>query len=480
MKKVIHVLAGGVAICSLIAGGNAVAAPAKNKAQNLKKELESTEAHESTRRHKSREGWDLGSGWKLNTTGGLSYVNPQNADYWVKLSGVMRLDETAFMGSYRDKASYSANQTGAVAGATPSSQKIASGALFRLIELYLEGGLGENWEYSLTLSYGGGQSTKASIGDTWLSYMGLLENNQIYVGRVPGNWFGLDNANSGSWNPFLERSMIAHTFYPGDGLGVMTDFWWENGGLTLAAFQPDQKDNRASSVNPGANTTAIYGARDRWAATARATVAPVHNAGDVWHFGVSGAWRETLSSYNGEANTTAIAYTGGPSARSRATVPGDGLLSTGGIQANNARLFNVEAARQIGSFMLEGEYTTAFVHRVNGNLGTLRFDGWNIQARYLLTGEHHAYDVRDGNFGTVVPNAHYGAFEVAARYDFINLNNKDVQGGSEHDVSVGLNWFVNKQLRLSTNYIRASIHPNSSQAKRNLDIVAARLQVRFK
>jgi phosphate-selective porin OprO/OprP len=475
MNKVSQVLTGGVAICGLIVGGNAVAAPAKNKAQNLKKELEGTEAHDSTRRHKSREGWDLGNGWKLNTTGGLSYVNPQNADYWVKLSGVMRLDQTLFMGSYRDKASYQPN--GAVAGATPKT--ISNGGLIRVIETYIDGGLGENWEYTFSLSYGGGQSTKVVISDTWLSYTGLLENNQVYVGRVPGNWFGLDNANSTSWNPFLERSMQTNAFYPGDGLGVMTDFWWENGGLTLAAFQPNQGDNRAPSVNPGANTTATYGARDRWATTARATVAPVHNLGDVWHFGVSGAWREALSSYNGAANN-GIGYTGGPAARSRATNPGDGLLSTGAIQANNARLFNVEAARQIGSFMLEGEYTTAFVHRVNNNLGTLRFDGWNVQTRYLLTGETHAYDVRDGNFGTVVPNAHYGAFEVVARYDFLNLNNKDVRGGTEHNASVGLNWFISQQLRLSANYIRASIHPNSDQAKRNLDIVSARLQVRFK
>jgi len=476
MNKVRNILAGGIAISGLIVGGSAFADQVKNKAKDLAKELEGTEAHDSTRRHKSREGWDLGNGCKLNTTGGLSYVNPQNADYWVKLSGVIRLDETAFMGSYRDKAAYLPN--GAAAGTTPS--KITNGALVRVIETYLDGGLGENWEYTFSLSYGGGQSTKVTVSDTWLSYTGLMENNQVYVGRVPGNWFGLDSANSTSWNPFLERSMQANAFYPGDGLGAMTDFWWENGGVVFIAFQPDQNSNRANSVNPGANTTATYGARDRWTGVARATVSPVHTPGDVWHFGVSGGWREVLSSYNGAATAQGISYSSGPSARSRGTNSSDGLLSTGATQANNARLFNVEAARQWGAFMLEGEYTTAFVHRVNNNLGTLRFDGWNLQTRYLLTGEHHAYDVRDGNFGTVIPNAHYGAVEVVARYDFLNLNNKDVRGGTEHDVSVGLNWFVSQQIRVSANYIRASIHPNSDQAKRNLDIVAARLQLKFK
>lgn len=70
-------------------------------------------------------------------------------------------------------------------------------------------------------------------------------------------------------------------FYPGDGLGVMTDFWWKDGAITLSATQPSQSD-----------TSGLKGVRDRWMALARATLAPVHEEGDVWHFGVSAAYRE--------------------------------------------------------------------------------------------------------------------------------------------------------------------------------------------
>ncbi len=460
-NKIAMTLTSGLAICGMAMGSNAIADP-------VSEQNKETEQHISSYKHKAKEGGrELGKGWKLSSTGGLSYVNPHDDRHWFKLSGVIRLDETIFMGSYRDKQSINSSNVG----------NFPSGGALRTIETYFDGGLGENWEYTITLNITG---STVSLQDTYLSYFGLIENNQIYVGRVPGNWFGLDNSNSTSWNPFLERSLPSIAFYPLDGLGAMTDFWWESGGLTLSAFQPDQSAHRlALQGDPNVTTsTPIYGARDRWTGVARATVAPVHEAGNVWHFGVSGAWRELISTYNGEpvSGANAIAYSTYPSARNRTVTS---LVNTGPITANNVRLFNVEAARQYGAFMLEGEYTTAYVHRIGGNLGSVNFEGWNIQTRYLLTGEEHKYDVRDGNFGSVKPSSSHGAIELAARYDFLNLNDKDVRGGTEHNVTVGLNWFLNQQFRLSANYIRASIHPASDAPKRNLDIIGLRAQVKF-
>jgi len=439
---------------------------------------------------------DLGKGWVLSSSGGLSYLNPNDDSYWFKLSGVIRLDETLFMGSHRDKQPI----YGRGIAFYPT---IPSSANLRQAELYMDGGVGEGWEYTLGLSFKG---SNVRFTDTWLSYSGFLENNQVFVGRVPGNWFGLENSNSTSWNPFLERSLAASAFYPGDGLGVMTDFWWDTGAITIAAMQPDQKpaSDGSQSVLSNNGSDVIPGIRDRWRGTVRATVAPLHEAGDVWHFGISGAVRElnstvadaSASQFNQAnlANSPGVAFIVGPDAVGRNT---DSLLNTtrgnlaladangnqlpSPIRANNVRMFNLEAARQYGPFMLEGEYTNVYVHRIGSpTFGTLRFDGWNIQTRYMLTGEHHEYDVRDGNFGSVKINNPYGAVELAARYDYINLNNKDVRGGSEHNVTLGLNWFINQQVRLSANYIRASIHPYLDAPRRDLDIIGLRCQIRFK
>jgi len=401
--------------------------------------------------------------WKIESNGGLSYIHPKDADYWFKLSGALRFDETLFMGGAQDKGT-----------------NYPSGANIRAAQLYMDGGVGENWVYNLSLDF---QGSDVGIDGAYLSYFGLVKNNQIYVGKLNGNFFGLDGSNSTSWNPFLERSLQNIAFYPGDGLGVMTDFWWQDGGVTLSATQPDQTD-----------LGAIPGARDRWLALARGTFSPVHEEADVWHFGVSAAHREVQ---HGARATTAtapisgVAFQAAPSARARNVKGSTSLINTtlgnsnSAIRANHMQLFNVEMARQYGPFMFETEYTHAFVHRTptDGStapfMGSLGFHGWNLQTRYMLTGESHEYDVRNGNFGSVKSTGPYGAVEVAARYDYINLNDKDVNGGSEHNGTLGLNWYLNPQVRLSTNYVRANIRPANNAPKRKLDIIGLRCQVRF-
>ena len=380
------------------------------------------------------------------------------------------------MGSYRDK-----------------GNNYSSGGNIRTADLYIEGGLAQDWTYNISL--GLNANNRNMFGDTWISYSGLADNNQLYFGRVSGNWFGLDNSNSGTWGAFLERSLVANTFYPGDGIGFMTDFWSDSAGITFTAMKSDQ-----SSSNEVSNV------RDRWKGTVRATVAPLHEEGNVWHFGVSGAYRELKNVVPTATNSVGAGFSTFAGIKTRNTTGMNSVVSTttgnpinvinGGtlpIQANNIRMFNLEAARQIGPFMLEAEYTNAFVHRmgnqpfrqadglvVNVEQGTLQFSGWNIQTRYLLTGEHHEYDVRDGQFSSLKPSSEYGAVEVAGRYDFVDLNDKNVRGGSQHNLTLGLNWFLNQNVRLSANYIRASIHPANDQSHRNLDIIGLRAQVRFK
>jgi phosphate-selective porin OprO/OprP len=460
--------ASGIAVLGVAFSGSAFTAENTKQKNNVPSKNEVRQPH----REKSRDtekAWDLGRGWKLTSMGGLSYEHPNDARYWFKLSGVIRLDETLFMGSYRDKAPI--NGVG-----------FPNGAEIRRAELYLDGGVGEDWEYTMSLNFHRLSASRPHLGDTWIAYSGFCENNQVFVGRVPGNWFGLDNANSTTWMAFLERSLPTIAFYPGDGLGIMTDFWWDSGAITLTALQPDKmQSNTPFGVNDTVLALATREVRDRWTGIVRATYAPAHELGNVWHFGVSGAWKENITSFNG-VPVAMVAFGALPSSRSRNTAA---LVDTGRIIANNTRWVNVEMARQCGPFMLEGEFTEVFVHRIRSEYGTLRFHGWNVQARYMLTGEVHEYDVRDGQFGSIDPMSDCGAFEVAARYDYVNLNSKNIRGGSEHNVTVGLNWFVNKSVRLSANYIRASAHPTMIHSerdglRRHLDILGLRCQIRFK
>jgi phosphate-selective porin OprO/OprP len=48
-----------------------------------------------------------------------------------------------------------------------------------------------------------------------------------------------------------------------------------------------------------------------------------------------------------------------------------------------------------------------------------------------------------------------GAWELAARYSSITLNDKNIRGNNMTDFTFGLNWYLNKYTRMKFNYIRA-------------------------
>jgi phosphate-selective porin OprO/OprP len=104
------------------------------------------------------------------------------------------------------------------------------------------------------------------------------------------------------------------------------------------------------------------------------------------------------------------------------------------------------------------------------------FNGGYLQLAYTLTGENRAYDKKGGGlsryyFGGQGPyeNAYivrdqdgclrsgWGAWEVACRYSFVDLNDGTgaafVNGGAMHGVSLGLNWYLNTNLTVNTEWV---------------------------
>ena len=82
-----------------------------------------------------------------------------------------------------------------------------------------------------------------------------------------------------------------------------------------------------------------------------------------------------------------------------------------------------------------------------------KFDGWYVQASYVLTGERRRYSFTSGTFQGVKPRRKWGAVEVGVRYSTLDLDNSGVTGGDGKDWTIGLNWYLRENLRLMFNYI---------------------------
>jgi phosphate-selective porin OprO/OprP len=142
-----------------------------------------------------------------------------------------------------------------------------------------------------------------------------------------------------------------------------------------------------------------------------------------------------------------------------------------------------EFAMVWGPFSLAAEYFGCWFNDTNyaaesptfgdptpptGNVGTTFFQGAYVEALYFLTGEHRPYNKYGGSgaaFTRVIPHRPFyfvpgefrhlfssGAWQVGARYQWIDLEDKGIPGGVLQDVTLGLNWFLNPNLKFQWNY----------------------------
>ena len=175
------------------------------------------------------------------------------------------------------------------------------------------------------------------------------------------------------------------------------------------------------------------------------------------------------------------------------------LVDTGNLVADNYDLYNFQAALNLGSFMIQGEYYNAQVHNLRRGFGEggaprlldTGFSGFYVQASYFLTGEYHPLDRKWARLARVRPNENWflvrrgdrgffngfghgwGAWEIAARYDYAKLTSPalgafpEIAGvpdsavdavttaGYEQDVTLSISCYLNPQMRIQANYVHA-------------------------
>ncbi len=137
------------------------------------------------------------------------------------------------------------------------------------------------------------------------------------------------------------------------------------------------------------------------------------------------------------------------------------LIDTGRIAgASSLDRFGVEAAWARGRLNFQVEGLGMLLHR--DSAPDLRFWGGYALVTVALTGERRPYGRRSGTFGRIVPidtmsrrHGYWGALELAARVSYADLDDEDVRGGRELNVTLGLNWIPFRRVKIATNYVLA-------------------------
>ena len=131
------------------------------------------------------------------------------------------------------------------------------------------------------------------------------------------------------------------------------------------------------------------------------------------------------------------------------------FVDTGFHLADKTQTYNVELAWRRGPALFTSEYTRTDVS--NPVLANPSFDGYFVEASWILTGEMREYNEKSGVFnGVPVARSVYqngkGAWEVYARYSGINLTDGTIEGGDMQIATLGLNWWLTPFFSLNTGY----------------------------
>ena len=173
-------------------------------------------------------------------------------------------------------------------------------------------------------------------------------------------------------------------------------------------------------------------------AAGRVTWAPINNDNDTLHFGT---WGSLENANQGSADLSAVANYAGRRG------PVQTIATTTGASRNQVTSYGLEAAGAYGPLFFQGEYVNATFGQPLGRDQDVVT--WYLQGSWLINGGHRGYKSATGVFAA--PRVtDKGLWELAARYD--TIENRDIANRRATNVILGVNYYVNANLRFMFNY----------------------------
>ena len=284
--------------------------------------------------------------------------------------------------------------------------------------------------------------------------------------------FSLEELTSSNNITFMERSLPTSAFAPGRNIGPEIFSTALDQRLTWAAggfWDVGSITSRNSPKDALSNATGFN-------LTARVTGLPwyAENGRKLVHLGLG---------YSHKFRTDRqIRFL----TRPESNLANSRLVDTGQFAANDADLIDYELAFVHGPLSMQAEFYQNFTEGSQDHY----FWGYYVYLSYIITGESRPFDKSEGIFTALKPRNSFnpfrrewgwGAWELALRHSYLDLDDGSVQGGRENNLTAGLNWYLNANVRLMFNYIHARVEDRASPELENgyANIVQSRFQIFF-
>ena len=366
------------------------------------------------------------------------------------------------------------------------------GVSFRRVRLDMGGTLYQNIEFYTQVDFANGllltpNSTRTSNAtyptDLWVTFKDLPIVGNVRVGNQKP-LYSFEHLTSSRFLNFLERSVGFDAFAEGfnngfePGVTAFDTYLEKRGTWGVGLFKTTRSP---FGWNVGRNEAEVNG---------RVTYLPVYEDGGrvLVHVGVGGAHRDL--------DDDQARFRARLDARNSPSSLSPLLADTGLFYGTRQQILIPEFVAVCGPLSVQAEYYASWVHGVNTGTpdqpvpqGTTYFHSAYVEAHYFLTGEHREYNREAGTFTRVTPRTPvqwtragftgWGAWQVAARYSYLDLDSKGVNGGTVHDVTLGLNWFLNPNMKAQWNYFAAHRDAPGTAGDGFIHGFAARLAIDF-
>ncbi len=304
------------------------------------------------------------------------------------------------------------------------SSEIDNDTEVRRARILLKGVIEKDWEYKINFDFAGGDTESK---DVFIKH----KPSGITIGHQKAP-FSLEEMGSSNDMPFIERGML-NSLVTSRRLGV-----------TWATPTP------AGYFTIGAYDHSTDGGEEDSGASARLTKGFKMSDDALLHLGaavaVEGPGDEAADTLRIRARPESHLATR--------------LIDTGTISdVDDVRKLGLEAAYVNGPLTVQSEYVQSEVSR-DGGLEDLTFSGYYLYGAWVINGSTRPYSAGEGKFKRIKPTGDSGAWEVGVRYSHLDLNDSDITGGDEDNITLGLNYYVNKNLRFMGNLIFADSERN--------------------
>lgn len=306
-------------------------------------------------------------------------------------------------------------------------EKFEADLELRDAQVTFESKLNKTWKAEFQLNFDEKDET-VKIADANIKYTGW-NALKLTLGRAKEP-FGLEKLTSSSHLTLIEPAMVTEAFAPSRNNGVNVSGDRDNVLWSFGLYEIDPKDDSD---------------RNHYAMTGRWVYTPWHQHNHVLHLGMAGSIRN-LDGEKYKLEERAEVHTA------------DKIVTSAKTFTDQIKLLGLETAWLQGPFSLQAEYMTADIETETET--NIRYAGYYLQGSYFLTGESRTYE--KGQFGKIKPRAQSGAWELTIRYSILDTKDRP-SGVKAANVTLGMNYYVNQQIRFMINYIHTQLNQEHSR-----------------